>query len=101
MIDSHCHLADETFAPELPEVITRARTAGLERTMVILEAGNAQEAAQAGSVEALGPRSLSRHQHGPSARLVSTTTTTSRPATSSSRSFAPRWNSPASSTCRS
>jgi TatD DNase family protein len=66
MIDSHCHLADETFAAELPEVIARARTAGLERTMVILEAGNAQEAAQARSVEALWPEvrvSIGVHPH--------------------------------------
>ena len=47
MIDSHCHLADETFAPELDAVVGRAREAGLERTLVILEAGNDQEAAQA------------------------------------------------------
>jgi TatD DNase family protein len=47
VIDSHCHLADETFAPELDAVVGRAREAGLERTLVILEAGNDQEAAQA------------------------------------------------------
>ena len=55
MIDSHCHLADQTFAPELAEVIGRARTAGLERALVILEAGNPQEAAQARRVEELWP----------------------------------------------
>ena len=42
MIDSHCHLADETFSADLDEVIRRARDAGLERAMVILEAGNAK-----------------------------------------------------------
>jgi TatD DNase family protein len=55
MIDSHCHLADQTFASELPEVIARATAAGLERALVILEAGNPQEAAQARGVEALWP----------------------------------------------
>jgi TatD DNase family protein len=55
LIDSHCHLADETFAAELPDVIGRARAAGLERALVILEAGNPQEAAQARSVEGLWP----------------------------------------------
>jgi TatD DNase family protein len=55
MIDSHCHLADQKFAPELAAVIERARAAGLERALVILEAGNAQEAEQARSVEALWP----------------------------------------------
>ena len=46
MIDSHCHLADEIFAPDLPEVIDRTKQAGFERVMVILDAGNAKEEAQ-------------------------------------------------------
>jgi len=57
MIDSHCHLADETFAADLEEVVRRAQDAGLERVMVILDAGNAAEAAQAARVEALWPES--------------------------------------------
>jgi TatD DNase family protein len=55
MIDSHCHLADETFAADLADVVRRARDAGLERVMVILEAGNANEAAQAQRVLRLWP----------------------------------------------
>ena len=55
MIDSHCHLADETFAADLDEVIARAREAGVERALVILEAGNAKEAAQAARVTGLWP----------------------------------------------
>ena len=55
MIDSHCHLADETFAADLDDVVRRSRDAGLERVMVILEAGNAGEAAQARRVSALWP----------------------------------------------
>ena len=55
MIDSHCHLADEAFAGDLEEVVRRARDAGLERVMVILEAGNVKEAAQAGRLEGLWP----------------------------------------------
>jgi TatD DNase family protein len=55
MIDSHCHLADETFAGDLDEVVRRARDAGLERALVILAAGDAKEAAQAARVEALWP----------------------------------------------
>lgn len=47
MIDSHCHLADDVFATDLPDVITRTKEAGFERVMIILEAGNAQEEAQA------------------------------------------------------
>jgi TatD DNase family protein len=66
MIDSHCHLADETFAADLEEVIRRARGAGVERTLVILEAGNAKEAEQARRVETLWPDtrvSIGVHPH--------------------------------------
>lgn len=55
MIDSHCHLADETFAADLEDVVRRAQAAGIERALVILEAGNASEAAQATKVEQLWP----------------------------------------------
>jgi TatD DNase family protein len=66
MIDSHCHLADETFAADLEEVIRRATDAGIERALVILEAGNAKEAAQAERVEQLWPDvrfSIGVHPH--------------------------------------
>jgi TatD DNase family protein len=53
MIDAHCHLADATFSADLEAVVARATEAGLERALVILEAGNEQEAAQARRVEAL------------------------------------------------
>lgn len=55
MIDSHCHLADDTFKTDLVEVVGRARDAGVERALVILEAGNAGEVAQAARLEALWP----------------------------------------------
>src|SRR5438445_337579 len=55
MIDSHCHLADEAFAGDLEATIERAKSAGLERALVILESGNPQEAAQAARVQALWP----------------------------------------------
>lgn len=55
MIDSHCHLADEAFAPDLDAVVGRAKAAGLERALVILEAGNAKESSQATRVQALWP----------------------------------------------
>jgi TatD DNase family protein len=55
MIDSHCHLADETFAADLEEVVRRARDVGLERALVILEAGNDKEAAQARRLDQLWP----------------------------------------------
>src|SRR5262245_26957201 len=55
MIDSHCHLADEVFAADLDAVVTRSKDAGLERVLVILEAGNPAEAAQAARLEQLWP----------------------------------------------
>lgn len=55
MIDSHCHLADETFAGDLETIVARAREAGLERALVILEAGDPAEAAQASRVDTLWP----------------------------------------------
>ena len=57
VIDSHCHLADEAFREDLDAVVTRAIDAGLERALVILEAGHPQEAAQAVRVAALWPES--------------------------------------------
>lgn len=53
MIDSHCHIADDVFDADLEQVIARARGAGLERVLAILEAGNAQEAAQARRAHAI------------------------------------------------
>jgi TatD DNase family protein len=55
VIDSHCHLADETFAADLPDIVARAKDAGLERVLVILEGGNDAEAAQAQRLEQLWP----------------------------------------------
>lgn len=55
MIDSHCHLADDVFSADLDAVVARARSAGLERALIILEAGNAQEAAQAIRANELWP----------------------------------------------
>jgi len=66
MIDSHCHLADETFTADLDDVVRRAQDAGVERALVILEAGNATEAAQAARLESLWPRvrfSIGVHPH--------------------------------------
>jgi TatD DNase family protein len=55
MIDSHCHLADKVFAGDLEQVVVRAGEIGVSRAMVILEAGNADEAAQARRVEDIWP----------------------------------------------
>jgi len=66
VIDSHCHLADEVFANDLEAVITRAKESGLERTLTILSAGDAKEAAQAERLVALWPEcrlSIGVHPH--------------------------------------
>lgn len=55
MIDSHCHLADDVYASDLDAVVATARGAGLERVLVILEAGNAGEAAQAARLHGVWP----------------------------------------------
>jgi len=55
VIDSHCHLADKTFAGDLDQIVDRAKAAGLERALVILEGGNHEEAAQAARLEQLWP----------------------------------------------
>jgi len=47
MTDSHCHLADAVFEGDLPEVVARARQAGLTHALTILAAGNAEEARRA------------------------------------------------------
>jgi len=66
VIDSHCHLADEAFAADLDAVVARAREAGVTRALVILAAGDEQEASQARRVEALWPDvrvSIGVHPH--------------------------------------
>lgn len=55
MIDSHCHLAGEKFTDDLEAVVARARAAGLERVLTILDAGDPVEAAQAERLERLWP----------------------------------------------
>jgi TatD DNase family protein len=55
MIDSHCHLADAVYRDDLDAVVARSREAGLERALIILEAGNEQEAEQAQVLERTWP----------------------------------------------
>lgn len=50
MIDTHCHLADEAFEGDLDDVVGRARSAGVEAAVCILEAGSAEEAGRAARV---------------------------------------------------
>jgi TatD DNase family protein len=55
VIDSHCHIAGPEFADDLPEVVERARAAGLSRAFVILAADDEPELAQAARVRELWP----------------------------------------------
>jgi TatD DNase family protein len=55
LVDSHCHLADAVFAADLEQVVARARTAGVERALVILAAGERREAEQAQRARELWP----------------------------------------------
>jgi TatD DNase family protein len=53
LVDSHCHLADDVFASDLPEVVHRCHDAGVAKALCILAAGDAHEAAQADRLESL------------------------------------------------
>jgi TatD DNase family protein len=55
MIDSHCHLAGSEFEQDLEAVVNRARGAGVSGAVVILSAGDRDEARRAGRVSALWP----------------------------------------------
>jgi TatD DNase family protein len=52
MIDSHCHLADDVFEPELTNIVARAKAAGLEGALCILAAEDDGEAQRAVKVAA-------------------------------------------------
>ncbi|MBI2835051.1 MAG: TatD family hydrolase, partial [Acidobacteria bacterium] len=58
MIDSHCHLADEAFAPDLDAVVARARAAGVSRVLCVVAAGDDRELAQAARLRALWPETV-------------------------------------------
>ncbi|HEX5475596.1 MAG TPA: TatD family hydrolase [Vicinamibacterales bacterium] len=47
MVDSHCHLADDAFEPDLDDVVARARAAGLTAALCILAAEDDAEAGRA------------------------------------------------------
>lgn len=53
MIDSHCHLAGDEFEQDLPDVVARAGEAGVLGALVILSAGDGEEAARAARVAEL------------------------------------------------
>ena len=55
MTDSHCHIAGEEFVADLPEVVARARAAGVARALVILAAEDDLEIARARTVTEAWP----------------------------------------------
>ena len=55
MIDSHCHLADDKFAADLPAVVARATTAGVTTALCILSADEPDEVGRAADVRAAWP----------------------------------------------
>jgi TatD DNase family protein len=52
-VDSHCHLADETFQPDLAEVVARAKSAGVTDALCILSADEPDEVTRAERVRDL------------------------------------------------
>ena len=50
MIDSHCHLADEAFSSDVITVVDRARKAGVEQALCIVDVTNDAEADRADCV---------------------------------------------------
>jgi TatD DNase family protein len=55
MTDSHCHIAGEEFIADLPDVVARAKAAGVTRALVILAAEDEAEIARARTVSAAWP----------------------------------------------
>jgi len=55
LIDSHCHLADEAFAPDLRQVAGRAQAAGVQRALCILSADEPDEVERGDLVRAAWP----------------------------------------------
>ena len=55
MVDSHCHLADDAFAGDLDEVVTRAKSGGLTDALCILDPTTDAEWVQAKRVASLWP----------------------------------------------
>ncbi len=85
MIDSHCHLADEVFAPDLDGVVDRARDAGLERALVILEARQ-REGSRAGGARRRALAGCASRSACTRIRRTSSPTTRSAPRRSCARS---------------
>jgi TatD DNase family protein len=75
LIDSHCHLADEAFLADLPEVAERARAAGVNEAVCILSSDSPDEHARVEAVRAAWPgvvfaTAIHPHRAGPYAGRV-------------------------------
>jgi TatD DNase family protein len=71
MIDSHCHLAGREFADDLPEVVARARAAGVEGVLCVLSEADADEEAAVRRLRSLWPGvrfATGIHPHNAAAR---------------------------------
>ena len=55
MIDSHCHLAGQEFEADLEAVVARAREAGVDKALCILEAEETSEIARARIISSAWP----------------------------------------------
>lgn len=55
MIDSHCHLADDAFAADLEAVIARAREAGVNAALCVIDAASDAEIERARRLTQLWP----------------------------------------------
>jgi TatD DNase family protein len=55
MIDSHCHLAGEEFSADLPDVVERARTAGVTHVLCVLSENDSREDAAAARLKEFWP----------------------------------------------
>jgi TatD DNase family protein len=55
VVDTHCHLADEVFEADLPDVVARAHAAGVTGAVCILAAGDVDEVRRAARLAELWP----------------------------------------------
>lgn len=55
MIDSHCHLADPVFTPELDAIVARAQAAGVAGVLCIISSDTPEELVQAAQVTTAWP----------------------------------------------